>query len=92
MPEDHSWAVAGAAPRVDLGRERALIDVLVEAAAQRLIESAHDCADGGLAVTLAECAFDSGQIGLTVDLPAVNGESGTGGRVWVCSSEKPADA
>ena len=64
--------VAGPAPRVDLGRERALIDVLVEAAAQRLIESAHDCADGGLAVTLAECAFDSGGIGLTVDLPAVN--------------------
>jgi phosphoribosylformylglycinamidine synthase subunit PurL len=61
--------VAGAAPRIDLGRERALIDVLVEAAAQRLIESAHDCADGGVAVTLAECAFDSGGIGFTVDLP-----------------------
>jgi phosphoribosylformylglycinamidine synthase len=61
--------VAGAAPRLDLGRERALIDVLVEAAAQRLIESAHDCADGGLAVTLAECAFDSGGIGFAVDVP-----------------------
>ena len=63
--------VAGAAPRVDLGRERALIDVLVEAAAQRLIESAHDCSDGGLAVTLAEAAFDSGGIGLSVGLPGM---------------------
>jgi phosphoribosylformylglycinamidine synthase len=68
--------VAGAAPRVDLGRERALIDVLVEAAAQRLIESAHDCADGGVAVTLAECAFESGGIGFSVDLPLAADEQG----------------
>jgi len=60
--------VAGDVPHVDLAAERALIDVLVSAAAERLIESAHDCADGGLAVTLAECAFDSGGIGLTVDV------------------------
>jgi phosphoribosylformylglycinamidine synthase len=68
--------VAGAVPRVDLGRERALIDVLVEAAAQRLIESAHDCSDGGLAVTLAEAAFDSGGIGLSVDLPGMGAGQG----------------
>jgi phosphoribosylformylglycinamidine synthase len=68
--------VAGPAPRVDLGRERALIDVLVEAAAQRLIESAHDCSDGGLAVTLAEAAFDSGGIGLSVDLQGIGAGQG----------------
>jgi phosphoribosylformylglycinamidine synthase subunit PurL len=68
--------VAGAAPFVDLGRERALIDVLVEAAAQRLIESAHDCSDGGLAVTLAEAAFDSGGIGVSVDLPGIGAGQG----------------
>jgi phosphoribosylformylglycinamidine synthase subunit PurL len=62
--------VAGEAPRVDLDRERALIELLVEAAAQRIIESAHDCSDGGIAVTLAESAFDSGGIGLAVDLTA----------------------
>ena len=65
--------VAGDAPHLDLARERALIDVLVEAAAARVIESAHDCADGGLAVTLAECAFDSGGIGCSVDVPAATG-------------------
>ena len=32
-------------------------------------QSAHDCSDGGLAITLAECAFDTGGIGLKVDAP-----------------------
>ena len=32
------------------------------------MRSAHDCAEGGLAVTLAECAFGTGGIGLDVDL------------------------
>jgi phosphoribosylformylglycinamidine synthase len=67
--------VAGEVPRLDLARERALIEVLVEASARRLIESAHDCSDGGLAVTLAECAFDSGGIGLSVDVPVAGGPS-----------------
>ena len=62
--------VAGRAPAVDLARERALVDLLVKAAASRLIKSAHDCADGGLAVTLAECTFDTGGIGCVVDVPA----------------------
>ena len=34
-----------------------------------LLQSAHDCSDGGLAVTLAECAFDTGGIGFDVDVP-----------------------
>jgi phosphoribosylformylglycinamidine synthase II len=62
--------VAGDAPALDLGREKALIGVLVSAAADRLIESAHDCSDGGIAVTLAECSFDTGNIGCAVDIPA----------------------
>ncbi len=37
-----------------------------------LVRSAHDCAEGGLAVTLAECAFGTGGVGLSVDLPAVH--------------------
>ena len=59
---------AGRPPRLDLAREAALIDLLVRAAAARLIHSAHDCSDGGIAVTLAECTFDSGGIGCVVDL------------------------
>jgi phosphoribosylformylglycinamidine synthase subunit PurL len=62
--------VNGEPPRLDLGRERALIGLLARAAAAGLLQSAHDCSDGGVAVTLAECAFDSGGLGVEVDLPA----------------------
>jgi len=62
--------IRGLPPALDLGREAALQRVLVEGAARGLIRSAHDCAEGGLAVTLAECCFDGGP-GVDVDLPAV---------------------
>ena len=42
---------------VDLEAEAALVRFLVEAAATRLLRSAHDCSDGGLAVALAESAI-----------------------------------
>jgi phosphoribosylformylglycinamidine synthase II len=42
---------------IDLKKERALIDVLVTLAQARLIGSAHDVSEGGLAVALAECCF-----------------------------------
>ena len=51
--------IRGVPPSLDLAREAALQRVLVEGAAAGLIRSAHDCAEGGLAVTLAECCFDS---------------------------------
>lgn len=49
--------VAGDAPRIDLAAERALQRALLEAIRAGLVRSAHDCAEGGLAVTLAESAF-----------------------------------
>jgi phosphoribosylformylglycinamidine synthase subunit PurL len=63
--------VRGVPPELDLDRERALIALLSRAAAAGFVQSAHDCSDGGLAVTLAECAFDTGGIGLDVDVAAV---------------------
>jgi phosphoribosylformylglycinamidine synthase II len=65
--------VAGAPPALDLARERALQHFLVGAIRDGLVDSAHDCAEGGLAVALAECCFDSGGIGVTADLGAVTG-------------------
>jgi phosphoribosylformylglycinamidine synthase len=62
--------VRGEPPQLDLDRERALITLLTRAAAAGSIQSAHDCSDGGLAVTLAECAFDTNGIGLEVDVPS----------------------
>ncbi len=61
----------GAPPRVDLGTERALINLLVAAAARRLLRSAHDVSDGGLAVALVESAITgAAPLGFTADLTA----------------------
>jgi phosphoribosylformylglycinamidine synthase len=63
--------VRGAAPALDLDAERALQALLVSLADERLLRSAHDCSDGGLAVTVAECCFDAGGIGVEVSIPGV---------------------
>jgi phosphoribosylformylglycinamidine synthase II len=61
--------VQGVPPEIDLSHERTLQTFVVAAARDAWLLSAHDCSDGGLAVALAECAFDSGGIGLDVDIP-----------------------
>jgi phosphoribosylformylglycinamidine synthase II len=63
--------IKGVPPRIDLAREKALQQLLVKGVAAGLIRSAHDCAEGGLAVTLAECCFDTG-LGADVDVAAVD--------------------
>jgi phosphoribosylformylglycinamidine synthase subunit PurL len=60
-------AVWGYPPELDLEREAALQRALVEMIHAGLVESAHDCSSGGLAVTLAEQALPKGS-GLRVDL------------------------
>ena len=63
----------GRPPAIDLERERALLRLLEEAAAETILASAHDCADGGLAVALAECAIAGGNgfaVAVPGDLPA----------------------
>jgi phosphoribosylformylglycinamidine synthase len=42
---------------LDLKREKAVHSACLEAITSGLINSAHDCSDGGLAVTLAESCF-----------------------------------
>jgi phosphoribosylformylglycinamidine synthase II len=49
--------VGGPVPPVDLDAEARLQRLLVEAAGRGLLRSAHDCAEGGLLVTLAEAAI-----------------------------------
>jgi len=60
--------IAGRPPAIDLVRERALHRLLHEASAADLLEAAHDCGDGGLAVTLAECAI-AGRHGFAISVP-----------------------
>jgi phosphoribosylformylglycinamidine synthase subunit PurL len=62
----------GEPPRVDLARERRLVDYLVAGAERGLFHSAHDCSQGGLGVALAEVAmggaYEETGFGLEVDL------------------------
>src|SRR4029079_12236917 len=44
-------------------------------AASRLIASAQDVSDGGLAVAITECCFDTGGQGCEVNLPVATGTS-----------------
>src|SRR4249919_2329642 len=60
--------VQGVPPALDLERERALQALVVALAEEQLIRSANDCSDGGLAVTLAECCFDTAGIGADVSI------------------------
>ncbi len=64
--------VIGPPPRVDLAGEKALIAALLDAIRAGTIRSAHDVADGGLAVALAECVMmdRANQVGAQVDLSA----------------------
>jgi phosphoribosylformylglycinamidine synthase subunit PurL len=48
---------AGAPPAVDLEAEKRLIEALLESSAAKLLNSAHDISNGGIAVTIAESCF-----------------------------------
>jgi phosphoribosylformylglycinamidine synthase len=61
----------GYPPELDLEKEAALQKTVIELIQQGLVESVHDCSDGGLAVALAEKAFAKG-VGARVNL-ASNG-------------------
>lgn len=67
--------VAGPPPVLDLKREAALQELIVKLIRDGVVESAHDCSEGGLALAIAECTFDNGGLGVTADLPAVGGDT-----------------
>jgi len=57
----------GFPPGLELEGEAALQKAVVQLGASRLIDSAHDCSEGGLAVALARCGFAK-QAGCLVEL------------------------
>ena len=52
--------VAGRPPALDLTREMAVNRLILSAAQSGYLHSAHDCADGGMLVALAECCLLGG--------------------------------
>ena len=78
---------------VDLEAEAALIETLVACAEEGILQSAHDCSDGGLAVALAESAI-AGEVGVALEIGRVErldaalfGESGARAVVSVGSGQ-----
>lgn len=61
----------GTTPELDLKFERELQDAVLSAIKKGLVESAHDCSEGGLAVALAECSISDKEnfIGCKITLP-----------------------
>jgi phosphoribosylformylglycinamidine synthase len=59
--------IAGKPPKVDFDRERRVQEACRYGIRQGWVRSAHDCAEGGLAVALAECCI-SNQFGAKIHL------------------------
>ncbi|WP_430608368.1 phosphoribosylformylglycinamidine synthase 2 [Enterococcus sp. DIV2379] len=63
--------IAGRLMSFDLETEKTNQHLVIAAIQAGLVQSAHDCAEGGLAIALAESAFDKGfGLNVTVSLPA----------------------
>jgi phosphoribosylformylglycinamidine synthase II len=58
----------GKVPDLDLEQEKRVQECCRNLIRNGSIKSAHDCAEGGLAVTMAECCI-SGKMGATIELP-----------------------
>jgi phosphoribosylformylglycinamidine synthase len=66
----------GLPPRLAIGRELAVQNSARELIRAGLVQSAHDCSEGGLAVALAECCFNpEGSLGADVDCGASSGDT-----------------
>jgi len=64
--------LGGPAPAIDLDAEKKLQKLVLELARARVLSSAHDVADGGIAVALAECCATSRSgelVGASITLP-----------------------
>ena len=59
----------GLPPQIDLSLEKSVQDACRESIQAGIISSAHDCSNGGLAVTLAECCI-KGEKGAVLEIDA----------------------
>lgn len=82
--------IEGRLMNFDLANEKANQALVLNAIQKGLVVSAHDCAEGGLAIALAECTFKNG-LGISVDvsMPKENLFSETQSR-FVLSVKKTA--
>jgi phosphoribosylformylglycinamidine synthase len=88
--------ISGRPPVLVIEDELAIHGALLDAIEAGLVKSAHDCSEGGVAVSLAECAIASGlgaSVALDDDLDAVASLfSETQGRIVLTCAEADAEA
>jgi phosphoribosylformylglycinamidine synthase len=67
----------GSPPRVDFGHEIKIQNAVRDLIRTGLVNSAHDCSEGGLAVAIAESCFNpKGTFGAEINLPCSHGPVG----------------
>lgn len=84
---------AGAVPKLDLAVEKNVQEACLKAIQAGLVSSAHDCAEGGLAVALAESCFSSygrSGIGAKIDLTEHARLSGLADSTALLFAESPS--
>ncbi|KAF0134417.1 MAG: phosphoribosylformylglycinamidine synthase [Candidatus Saganbacteria bacterium] len=66
-------AVKGLPPKVDLEKEKRLHAMMLEAIKSGIIKSAHDCSEGGLGTTIAECCIinQDKMIGVEININSI---------------------
>lgn len=90
---DLTGETAGAVPRINLEAEKKVQQVCLTAIQEELVSSAHDCAEGGLAVALAESCFSSygrNDIGAKIDLTEHAKLSGLNSDLALLFAESPS--
>ncbi|MDR0915233.1 MAG: phosphoribosylformylglycinamidine synthase subunit PurL [Endomicrobium sp.] len=65
----------GIVPRVYPKESKIIMQKLYEAMSKKLIKSCHDCAEGGLLISLIEMTFSSQHLGVNVDIDAIGTEN-----------------
>ena len=60
--------ISGDSPEININEEKQLIDTILDLIDKKLINSAHDISEGGLAICLAEKAINSKKFGCTVTI------------------------
>ncbi len=85
--------IAGAVPHLDLETEKAVQQTCLTAIREELVQSAHDCSEGGLAVAIAESCFSSYRrqpMGARIDLSEHAGMSGLKDPAVLLFAESPS--
>lgn len=73
LRDESEGGIGNSVPTIDTKRNLAMYKALTDAMDSKLVRSAHDCSDGGLATAIVECCFGIDQ-GCKIDLDSlVNG-------------------